>query len=180
MNDRTKIYSFVFIIWLVGVCFIVATSENIISPEEQPAKFVISSWSYPDDYDQGIALLIVYENESGSWVSEGTFYYYTANNIIEHNASVGIKIWCATWLNNTLVGATNITDAMNYHRHNITVTDAFGTEIFTQNNFTMAYNDSSNDPMFLYGYEVIFDFLPQPAQQYYVSITYEVYYKTQW
>ena len=141
------------------------------------AQFILAEWDFPDEYGQGIDECILSENSTGSWVPFGGVYY-TDSNIItaEWNASnAGLKIYVSTWLNMTLTGASDGADGKRYHRHYINVV-YLGSIIFSQQNLTYVENGGLIGTLRNYGYEVIFDFIPQAASIYTVTITYEVFY----
>lgn len=179
MSDRSKIntviVAFVIIAFSIAV-FIPVYNYNEVQAS-RPATFVISSWSYPDAYGQGILFIKVYENSTGSWVHVDDVYYYNTT-IFSWNHSVGIKLYVYTWFNSTLSDATNTTEGQAYQRHNITVTDAFGTELYSKENMTYFLVSDAYDPMYYYAYEHELDWMPVPAQQCYITVTYEIYYKS--
>jgi hypothetical protein len=150
-------------------------SGNLISaPVEQP-RFIISSWSYPDNYGNGIIFLGIQENSTGSWVQVGGAHMYYDDEIYNWTAGVFMKIHCGTAFNNTLVGADNIEDGKNYHRHNVTVINDLGVTVFSQSNFTDYWDSDTSDPIFMYEYAVILDFIPI-AGFYDVTVTYELWW----
>jgi len=149
------------------------TEEN----NKEPPKFIISGWSYPDEYGQGIESIEIFENSTGIWDQVNGGYGYEDNYAIEWNTSIAIKISVWTWFNSTLTGAIDENEGKNYQRHNVTVTNTNGTVVFSQNNFTYAYSDDSIDPpMWFYEYEIVLNFLPEMGEIYTATITYEVFY----
>ena len=138
------------------------------------STFVISSWSYPDEYGQGISGIFITENSTGDWLTFGTIDYDDVTEI-EWNASLFIRLTCFAHFNNTLVGAVDVADGKNYHRHNVTVTSS-GVTVFSQQNFTYISGIDYSDPIWDYSYFVILNFLPEQGQIYVVTVTYEVFY----
>lgn len=160
----------------------------IATPRPISAKFVLSGWSHPDEYGQGIEGFLIYENSTGSWLGwddpdSGDPEYYTYDDAEEHyfewNVSVFIKLRVVTWLSSTLLGLTgeeaHHSDGIPYFRHNVTVT-TLGQTVFARDNFTYVLGSSEFTPMWLYQYDVILDFVPLEGYTYTVTITYEVYY----
>lgn len=141
------------------------------------AQFVLSSWDFPDAYGQGIEGFEIFENSTGAWVQVGGYYGYEDSQVLEWNASVAIKLICYTWFNSTITGAGSGALGKNYQRHNVTVTNLSDVVVFSQQNFTYVSVDTATDPpMWLYGYSVVLNFLPESGQYYTVTVTYEVYW----
>jgi len=142
------------------------------------AQFVLASWSFPDEYGQGIETLTVYENSTGSWLAVGGFspnVDHSDAGVFEWNGSVGIKVRVDCWLNSTLVGVASTDAGKNYLRHNVTVTDFEGTTVFSQQNFTY-YAAGALGDMYEYYYDVVLNFVVGYDQVYTATITYEVFY----
>lgn len=181
MSDRREIWAIALVL-LFGMAFSVAqlysiSAEMKYANENAPARFVISSWSYPDDYGQGVHLISIYENSTGSWVQVDDHFYYDVSTIYDWNHSVGMKLYAFSWFNGTLAEETNTTLAQSLQRHNLTVTDAFGTVVYSQENFTYFGVSDAYSPMLYYSYEHELDWLPNASQQYYITLTYEIYYR---
>ena len=183
MNERKRkiitIATICTIITLLFVSLSIFPNDNLTQQEIklEKATFVLSGWDYPDSYGQGIYYLAVYGNSTGSWVWESPTVYSTDPTItFSWNSSVGIKIRVYTWLNNTLVGADDIADGRNYHRHTISVVDELDNSIWGKNNITYYLDEDTQDPMYFYAYEVILGFVPQSGKTYTTSILYEIYY----
>lgn len=169
MYNRSKILALAVIV-MIPVAVILAPIP------QAKAQFVLSSWDYPDEYGQGIQYISVYENSTGAWVLVDTIYYDDTLTF-EWNASIGIYISVAAWFNSTLVGASDNVTGRNYLRHNVTVTDLSDNVVFAQANFTYStVNTFLNPPLWRYSYYVILDFLPEYAQVYTVTVTYEVFW----
>lgn len=155
-------------------------------PQPQPVKsaqFVLSGWSYPDEYGQGIYMLRFYENSTGSWVAAPFYvddlpyyslHYYDSYDYLNWSAGVAMKIRCYTLLNLTLTGAVDEADGQNYHRHSVNVTN-LGTTVFSQQNFTyFDVTPSGDTPQ--YKYDVILNFLPVQGLTYTATIRYDVFW----
>jgi len=193
MKQRNKLIAVVCAILTLGIATVlVVTNQPTTDTQiERPAKFVLSSWDYPDEYGQGIDGFRFYENSTGAWVAApyythyypdyheelGVFYYldndqdYTLN----WSAGVGMKIRIYTFLNSTLTGASDLADGENYFRHSISVAGTNGTVIFSQQNFTYYHSNNLTSPLYYYEYEVVLNFLPVMGEIYSAIISYDVY-----
>jgi len=177
MNRKNTAIAIAIVLLIISV--LVASNQipkNGVEEREQP-KFVIASWEYPDQYGQGIELIAVFENSTGSWVGTDppVIYYDNSSSTFEDwGFEVAIKIIVKSWLNYTLVGADSVAEEKLYQQHNVVVTQSNGSVIFSQENFT--YNAGlESGGLYWYEYEVILNFLPQYSQVYTATITYEVY-----
>jgi len=185
-NSKTKCFGVSIIIILVlSVVLLFPTWErpstqitNSQNYEQPMYSFSLASWGYPDQYGQGILNMTIQYYYNGSAVEAD---YYPTNSTISLivDAEEDITIIVYSWLNNTLVGADDYNDAKNYFRHNASLFLNNGTEIFSQENFTIMLGGSdAYDPMFLYRHYVT---LPSTAfvntgTIYTCIITYEVFY----
>ena len=124
----------------------------------QAAQFVISSasWSYPDEYGQGIQYLSVY-NSTGDWIDTigynvtGSWLYEQDVFEIPFNETLTIAVY--SWLNKTQLGLSSFEDGKNFLRHSITVSYP-STTVFTQQNFTYETGTDANDPMYFYKHNI--------------------------
>lgn len=174
-----------YVLWLVlGV--MVVTQPTVVYQTEntEQSYFVLSSWDYPDDYGQGVYGYKLYENSTGSWVQiDSELHTYEETTVWEWEVGVAIELKLYCWFNSTLTGATTYAEGAALIRHNVTVTTSTET-IFTQANFTYAGAaaggeagaDEGNDPMWLYYYTVVLNFLPEASTYYVATVTYEVFY----
>ena len=158
-------------------------TKSIVRELEQPAKFVIASWTgYPDEYGQGIYGFRFYENSTGSWVLApyyndiGKFYFlnYYDPYTLNWSEGVAMKLRVYSILNTTLTGAIDEADGQNYQRHTVNVT-SLGTTVFSQQNFTYV-NVTPYEDIPAYEYDVILEFLPLAGEIYMVTVDYEVFY----
>ena len=166
---------------IVTVMFVVASvppiSEVGPSVPTGKAQFVLASWSYPDEYGQGIEQIQVEENSTNPGTWEGVdLRKWHENQEYDWNVSVFIRLRVFAWMNNSLVGATDLEDGWNYQRLNVTVTIDNGTTVFSQQNFTTFVKYDTYDPMWSYQYYVILNFLPDYGWIYTATITYEIYW----
>lgn len=161
---------------VVSLCIVLMLSIIFIgvSPQVRGTRFILASWSYPDDYGQGIEKIRVYENTTGSWLAVDDFYYYDSS-IVEWNASEAIKLRTFSYLNASYLLIDYPAEGQLIQRHNVTVTDSFDTVVFSQQNFTYA-GGSSSGVMFYYYYEVVLNFLPEYGEVYTISVTYELFW----
>ena len=172
---RHRIVAVVTIVLILGV-FLTRLPQT-------KAQFIIASWSFPDEYGQGIDGIRFYENSTGSWLDApyyldgGVFYYlhyYQTGYTLNWSSGVGIKLRVYTVFNSTLTGAIDEADGQNYQRHNVVVRSG-GITIFSQQNFTY-YDVESVTEMWWYKYDVILGFIPADGQIYTVAVTYEIYF----
>ena len=163
--------------------------KSVVEEPRQPAKFVIASWDYPDEYGQGIYMLRFYENSTGSWVAAPWYYvggeldglpFYSLHPYdsytLNWSAGVAMKLRVYSTFNNTVIGADDEADGQNYQRHDVSVTSA-GVAVFNQSNFTY-YDVTPDGDYWAYEYEVVLNFLPVVGEIYTVVVTYEVYWPT--
>jgi len=168
---------------VVVVAFIPPMIEEI-SPTQGKARFILSSWDYPDEYGQGIRNIAIEQYTNSSWVSvtdpsppKGYYYdstVYTITTGEGSNGSLWINVQC--YLNATLCGIADIDDGPALLRHNITVTNSADSIVFYQENFTLTYQTDAYAPLYFYQYEVFTDFTPVSGEVYTATITYEVFY----
>jgi hypothetical protein len=171
------------IIGILCVCLLsVVAIQPLLIPQSEKLpnpKFIISSWSFPDEYGQGIDALGVYENSTGSWLAiNGGFVPtvdYNDEASFEWNASLGIKIRVYCWVNSSLSGFGSVEEGKNYLKHTVIVTQINGTIVFSQENFTY-FNAGAIDEMYEYDYDVVLNFLPEMGEIYRVSIILDIYW----
>ena len=163
-------------------------------PSKGEARFVVSSWDYPDQYGQGIYGVGFYENSTGSWLAApyythyypdyheelGEFYFLAPSQnsyILNWSAGVAMKLRVYSVLNTTLVGISegDYAEGENYLQHNVTVTDA-GTIVFSQQNFTYYGNTYVSGDLIPYQYDVILNFIPASGHIYTATVLYEIYF----
>ena len=163
-----------------GVVVLLTLGLLVASIPPAKAQFVIASWEYPDEHNQGIDSFTIYENSTGDWLIVGGFGPNLSpedSGIFDWAFGVSIKLKCHTWFNNTLVGAENMEDGKLFHRHNVTVTNFVGTLIFSQQNFTYFNSDIvTEDPLWYYEYTVILNFIPVSGAVYTTTVIYEVFF----
>lgn len=157
----------------IGLMFAIVLTVCAIPPTK--AQFVIS-WDYPDEYGQGINRIRIYENSTGSWVFVEQSYYYDELIALEWELGIAIKIHCFSYLNSTLILADDANDGKNYFRHNVTVENIADEVVYSKQNFTYYDHSTEGDPIWMYEYRVVLDFLPLASETYYMTIFYEVYY----
>ena len=152
----------------------------IVTPQVKGVQFYIAGWSQ-DEYGQGPESYYLQSNRTGSWV---TIEYGSWDDDpgavfpVRWNISQVMKITLYSTMNSTLLGLTNTTDLIlgqNYIKHNITVTDQWGAEVFSQQNFTCDYNETYGD-LFWYRHYVILNFLPLEGEFYTVTIRTQIYW----
>ena len=177
---RKKLILAFFVAAVVVISATIVMSNTIIPQQDlkDKAVFVLSGWSYPDAYDQGIETIEVYENSSGSFSIVDSVFYYTseAECTFDWEVGVAIRLDVYTRFNSTLTGVSSRTEGQNYQRHYVLVTDQTDTTIFSQQNFTYIYSDEEEYPIYFYGYRVTLNFLPVAGAIYTAEIMYEIYY----
>lgn len=169
---------------ILGIFLVILTVSvmgiSMIPQAEARPKFILSGWSYPDSYGQGIESIQIYENSSGSFseITESPVQYDSSQSeaTLEWTAGVAIRLDVWTMLNCTLVGAASRTEGRNYNRHYVIVTDSSDNTVFSQQNFTYYYSNEDNYPLYTYVYRVTLDFLPETGEVYTVTIMYEIFY----
>lgn len=161
---------------LVAVFFLIISLFLIAIPRQTTAKFVMASWSYPDENGEGIFLFQFYENSTGSWliVSDTNLTYDGSPNEVEWNASIGLRLRCWTHFNYTFHSVGSVELGKNYQRHNITVT-LQGETVFSQANFTFNSGISGPPNIYAYSYDVVLEIIPSAGSIYVVYVTYETY-----
>lgn len=177
MSNRGKI-ELVFVVGLLLASFlVVATIPRTETPRIQQgyASFTLASWEYPDSNGQGIWGVYVYENSTGSWVYVDVTEHDDDGSYV-WTAGVAIKLRVFTYFNSTLTGAGSTAEGQLYQRHNVTVTNRQGDTIFSQANFTYYEVLTVEDPMWVYAYDVVLNFLPAPTQAYTVLLGFETYW----
>jgi hypothetical protein len=179
MKQRIKLIAVVCAILTLGIATVLVVTNHPTTDTqiERPVKFVLSSWSYPDEYGQGIESIYAYENSSGAYVEYPDSPYYSTDNILfEKNITgyVWLQIYC--WFNRSLAGIPNsLPQGLNLIRHTATVTQSNGTVVFSQTNFTKTASSQAGDPIWWLRYEVVLAFVPTMGETYTATITYEVY-----
>lgn len=138
-------------------------------------KFALASWSFPDEYTQGIERFLIYENHTGSWVQVSSgFYYYYDSCVLNWTVGWGIKLLCWTYLNATLTGASTVAQAKLVQRHNVTVTNTMGDTVFSKQNFTYFDYSPLYNGMWKFQYYVVLNFLPVYGEYYTATVTYQI------
>ena len=160
---------------LVGLVILSLLFVSVPPAKAQP-RFVLASWSYPDEYGQGIYAIRVYENSTGDWANYWGWTDYYDPSAFEINASAAIRLTITSTFNATLTGAVSVADGKNYLRHNVTVIDNLGTIVFSQQNFTYLDGADEENGIYDYEYQIDLNFLTDFGNLYIATITYEVFY----
>ena len=166
---------------LVGFAVIACVCTMLLITSVQPtsAKFVISSWEYPDEYGQGIGVIYVHENSTGAWLpfTSPAFILSTDSGVVTVNASANkaIRLGPVFSINHTLLGLGSIAEAKNIMRGNITVTN-LGAVVFSQENFTYnTYGDETATTWWV-AYYVTINLIIVAGAIYTVTVTYEIFW----
>jgi hypothetical protein len=181
--DRKKVLALLFMFLVIGTLIVYVGSKEerrAIKPSDSnTAQFVISSWSYPDEYGQGIESIYAYENSSGDYVEYPDSPFSPSDNfVLQKNVTGFIFLQIICWFNRTLAGIPNsLPQGLNLIRHTATVTQSNGSVVFSQTNFTKSASSQAGDPLWWLRYDVVLAFVPIAGEIYTASITYEVFYK---
>lgn len=173
------------VIALLSIGLLVASIPPMIqevSIKQSTAQFVLAvdSWSYPDEYGQGLQRVdIVFANGTTYDVC-GWFYPYETFTNFESdewffNTSMIVSV--GTWLNSTLVGVATLEDGLNYIRHSITVS-ILGETVFSQQNFTYDTGLDAAAPMYYYAHNITLNCFNTYGAIYEITVDYEVYYES--
>lgn len=163
---------------VVSVSIILIVSVLLIAtPRQTNAQFIIASWSFPDEYGQGIYDFDVFENSTGSWQNVGGPTEYDEENVFDWYTDSSIKIKAWSYFNSTLTGAATTNEGKLYQRHNVTVALVGGSTVFSQQNFTYLDVNTGEAPMWVYSYDVVLNFVPVGGAYYTVVVVYEIFYK---
>lgn len=155
-----------------------------VSIQPANAKFAIAGSNFPDEYDQGIEVLFLYENSTGSWepiLDPASLIFPRDNHLtvidMNYNASTAIKLLIGCNINHTQHDLSTHQEALNIMRVNIVMTNA-GTVVFSQDNVTWdgltIWDDT--DTTWQVFYEVVIEVLIVSGGIYAVTITYEIFY----
>ena len=156
-----------------------------LAQQEPTATFILSSWSYPDEYGQGIEYFTLQRNDTGSWLAWSgnntytgfyAYYDYDEESSIEwglFNSSIRVRVH--SYLNSTLVGASSTAEGRAYQRHNVTVYDSQNTIVFSKQNITYSAASVVGD-LYYYLYVVDLNFAFVSGGSYRIEVKLEVYY----
>lgn len=162
------------IAFAITVLAIFSAMMFVIPEPVKGCKFILASWTYPDDYGQGIHSISAYTNASGSWVSVDGINWLSSSNVILWNQSNFIRLYVGSSVNKTLLSLSTPEEGANYIKHNVTVVDSFGVEVFSQQNFTLnwaIYDAGYAIDLYYYSHYVTLGFAPIDGQTYTVTLT---------
>lgn len=156
----------------------------IVPIQPANAQFIIAGSNFPDEYDQGIEVLFLYENSTGEWepILDPASLIFPADNDkttieLNYSANTAIKLLIGCNINHTQLDLSTEQDALNIMRVNLTMFSA-GVILFSQDNVTWdgepAWDDTPTTWQFFY--EVVIEVLIVSGGIYTVIITYEVHY----
>lgn len=153
----------------------------------QSAQFVISSWSFPDEYGQGIYIVTPYQNSSGSFVTIpnpdtgiGTCYWNNATTYnLNFTASTALRFDARVLLNYTRLGLSHPADidlGRDYLRVNLEMFIA-SESVFSLQSMTFDDLDGLYETgIWWYSYVDIVNVILIAGQIYTVVITLEVFW----
>ena len=178
MYKTTRVY--LLIVILLASMFVLALAPNRQETKTESAKFVLSGWTYPDDYGQGISSIYLHENSTGSWVAvlDPAFILPSDSSTIEIpnvTENTALRLQPSVRINHTLHDLNTIEEAYNIIRLDITVS-CLGEVIFSKQNLTLegAYGDATATTWWI-SYEVIIDVLIVAGEIYTATLGYEIY-----
>lgn len=172
---------------IITIMFVVAlvppNTRVVPSVPTGKAQFVLASWSYPDEYGQGIYGLRFYENSTAAWVAapyyiDGSPFFFLHSYdpyILNWSEGVAMKLRVYSLFNQTHLGIESTSEGQKYLRHDVTVSYAYGV-VFSQQNFTYYDVTEFGEENYEYEYEVVLNFLPVSGEIYIVTINYEIYW----
>ena len=148
----------------------------IVIPQAKGTQFYLAEWDFPDEYGQGVSTWYAQSNATGSWVDIASNGYTSdPEPPIPWNVSQVIRILIWSSMNRTLLGLNDTDIGKNHVQHNVTVTDQWDIEVFSQQNFTF-FDVNVEDDLYWYRHTVILNFLPLEAEFYTVTILCEIYW----
>ena len=148
-HKRRSFTGVVIILLFVGVV--------LVGRPAQATRFVLAahSWSYPDEYGQGIEY-VYFVNSLDETPYNWSYQYWnnteSATLDFKHNCSVSIRVH--TWMNATFTGYTFAEGRDYFTRVGIKMYSA-GALVFEQTNLTQAGGSSTHDPMMEYDYTIL-------------------------
>lgn len=162
-------------------CVIMALLLLVCVSSIQPAKaqFIIAGWDGDDGYGQGISVVYIYENSTGSWVPIPESYVLpSASTTIIVNDTDALKIEPVYTLNHTYLELEDIDEGKNVIRGSIAVY-VLGELVFSAN---------TSGPSFVYNtygvqtpttwwiaYNVVIPILLVAGTIYVVVLDYEIF-----
>lgn len=170
MYNRNKILIVVLIMSIIIIALV---------PRPVAGRYIVATWSYPDDFGNGIDGFVFQQNSSGSWVDVpnahssqfGTYKPWNETSSFSYNYTfLRIEVWC--YLNATHLGISDPNDAYLYQRHNISVS-LRGNTTFSQQNFTAGVCVDNGGGMYYSMHRVIIN-IELAVTIYEIEIYYEV------
>jgi len=166
----------------VGIITVLLMTFIATVPPSHSTRFVLAAWAHPDQYGQGIDGFGISENSTGLWNTVIFPWGYifdhsdSEHEVIDWNASLFMRMRIWFLINQTLTGAIDETDGLNYFRHNTTVLDKTQTVVFNQENLTNHKHEATAGDLMWYRGDIILNFLPLSDQVYTVTVLYEVFW----
>ena len=173
---RHRILAVVTIIMIVAVVL-------VGRPQQTNAQFVIAGWEYDDGYGQGIEVVYVHENSTGSWVAvlDPAFVFWYEETTIDLNATpnTALRVRPSANINHTHFNfgpdKSENASARAIMRVGIEVTVA-GETVFSLDNLTWegsVFDDTATT--WSISYDVIIDVLLVAGTIYVVRLNYEIF-----
>lgn len=136
------------------------------------------SWTYPDEYGQGLQSIELVFSNGTTYDSAGWFWPYVEFTDFEtdkwfFNTTLWVSV--GSWVNATLVGFASWQEGLNYVRHSITIS-ILGETMFSQQNFTYSHGlDEAVAPMYYYVHNISLSCFNNPGAIYKVEVDYEIF-----
>ena len=178
MNHRKKISILVVLVVLMMLILPIRSAK---------AQFVLSSWSFPDEYGQGIYRIRVKENSTGAFLDIpnpvlGYWYHDNASNVrLNHSTTTALFFAVSVYFNYTKMGLEHPGDnqvARNLFKITIEMKLSLYDEVsWPQQNMTYdTFLGQVEEGIWAYTYTCLVEVLLVAGEIYTVVITYEIYY----
>lgn len=156
-------------------------------PQAQ-AHFVIAGWDFPDEYGQGIEVLWLQENSTGSWVTypdtgRGHLWFLSDDETtipLNYTANTALRVEADVNINHTLFSfgpdKSENASARAIMRVGLTVSSPYGI-LFSLENMTWGgnvYDDSAT--VWTIDYVDIIEVIIEPGTIYVVRFVYEIFW----
>ena len=140
---------------------------------DKTATFIISSWSYPDEYSQGIYGIAIHNNTA----SIKGIGYSSSDTSVEVTAGDNLTLYVYAALNCTLVGAATSTEGLDFFKLSVTVHNQTGGLVFygSPDDFMLS-TVMAEPPYAAYEMTCWLNFTLESMIIYTLDISYQTYY----
>jgi len=161
------------------VSLVVTATPTTSRPQPTSATFVLSGWDYDDGYGQGIEVVYVHENSTGSWVKikDPAYFLPSDETTVEINGTenTALRFQIGANINHTLHGLSDNTTAYIIMRVGIEISTPFGV-IYSNTSLNPSGTVFDDSPT---TWSIFFDvypnFLLNIGWIYSVNIEYDIY-----